>query len=359
MSKSSKVILTESSFSSKALALDAVSGRQRRLGRWILYAWVFAVVSLMFVPWQQTAPGAGKVIAYDPNEREQEINAPLDGIIKQWFVQEGSFVRAGDPIVELSDNDPTFVDRLETERKALYQRLKASETAAETTKLNLDRQRKLFQEGLSSKREFEQAQVEYTKYLVDAANAGAELARLEVRISRQLTQNITAPVTGTILRVLAGQGGRVVKAGQMLALIIPETASRAVEIWVSGNDVSLIREGAEVRLQFEGWPALQFTGWPSVAIGTFPGRVKFIDPSDVNTGKFRVVIEPQAGSKWPDGRYLRQGIRTLGWVQLGSVPLGFEVWRQLNGFPPSIDTPEKQKSETTGGAAGAGGKSSK
>ncbi|MBL7715944.1 MAG: HlyD family efflux transporter periplasmic adaptor subunit [Bdellovibrionales bacterium] len=326
---------------SRAIEFDRTRAYEKRLGRRIWIGWGVFAFALAVLPWQQTAPGVGRVIAYDPNEREQEINATVDGIVKQWFVREGSFVKAGDPIVELSDNDPAIIDRLEVERKALYQRLKASESAAETTKLNLDRQRKLFQEGLSSKREFEQAQVEYTRYIVDAANAGAELARLEVRISRQMTQKITAPVNGTILRVVAGQGGRVVKSGQMLALLVPETASRAVELWINGNDVALVREGSEVRLQFEGWPAIQFSGWPSVAVGTFPGIVSFIDPSDASTGKFRVVVGPKEGSPWPEGRHLRQGIRTIGWIQLSRVSLGFEVWRQLNGFPPSVGNPPK------------------
>lgn len=336
----------ESAFQS--LKLDATPERDRKLGRWIARAWGLLVLAALIIPWRQTSQGVGRVIAYDPSEREQEINATLDGIVKQWFVQEGSFVRAGEPIVELSDNDPLIAERLEQERKAVSARLRASEEAAETTKLNLTRQKKLFSDGLSSKREFEQAQVEYTRYLVDAANAAAELARIEVRISRQLTQKIVSPVNGTILRVVAGQGGRFVKSGQMLALLVPETRSRAVEVWIDGNDVPLVREGAEVRLQFEGWPAVQFSGWPAVAVGTFPGVVRFIDPSDGSTGKFRVVIEPGKDVVWPEGTYLRQGIRTLAWIQLGSVPLGYEFWRLLNGFPPSVGPPPNRSKDGSG-----------
>lgn len=327
----------------ESLRVDEVPKWERKLGRRLLQAWIVGVIAVLLLPWQQTAQGIGRVVAYDPNEREQEINATLDGIVKQWFVREGTYVRVGEPIVELSDNDPAIFERLEKERKAVFQRLKASEMAAETTKLNLDRQKQLFEEGLSSKREFEQAQVEYTRYLVDAANAAAELARIEVRISRQMTQKITAPISGTILRVVAGQGGKVVKAGFPLAWIVPDTRSRAVELWVDGNDVSLIREGAQVRLQFEGWPAVQFSGWPSIAIGTFPGVVRFIDPSDASTGKFRLVVEPQDGKEWPDIRYLRQGVRAMGWVQLSKVSLGYEFWRLLNGFPPNVAPPSSQE----------------
>jgi multidrug efflux pump subunit AcrA (membrane-fusion protein) len=326
-------------FRSKALKLDALTGWQKRFTRNLIVAWLLGFAALVILPWRQTAPASGKVIAYNPNEREQEISATIDGVVKHWYVGEGALVKKGDPIVELADNDPEIIEKLEREKNALFRRLKASEAAAETTKINLERQRKLFSEGLSSKREFEVAQVEYTRYLVDAANAGAELARIDVRISRQLTQKIYAPVNGTILRVIAGQGaGRVVKTGQMLALLVPETTSRSVELWLSGNDVPLVREGASVRLQFEGWPALQFSGWPSVAVGTFGGVVRYIDPSDASSGKFRVLIEPSESETWPEPQYLRQGVRVLGWVQLNQVPLGFEVWRQLNGFPPSVES---------------------
>jgi hypothetical protein len=91
-----------------------------------------------------------------------------------------------------------------------------------------------------------------------------------------------------------------------------------------------------VRLQFEGWPAVQFAGWPSVAVGTFGGEVAAIDPSDDGKGYFRVQVRPEDESEWPTERYLRQGVRANGWVMLSRVRLGYEIWRQLNGFPPAI-----------------------
>ena len=111
---------------------------------------------------------------------------------------------------------------------------------------------------------------------------------------------------------------------------------------VSGNDMPLIKEGDRVRLQFEGWPAVQFVGWPSVAVGTFGGKVNRVFPTDDGSGNFRVVVTPEdhfeRENGWPDDRYLRQGVRTNGWVLLDRVPLGYEIWRQLNGFPPTVST---------------------
>jgi hypothetical protein len=40
---------------------------------------------------------------------------------------------------------------------------------------------------------------------------------------------------------------------------------------------------------------------------------------------------------WPDPTMLRPGTQVTGWVMLRVVSLGFELWRQFNGFPPMFD----------------------
>ncbi len=299
---------------------------------------VLIVLILAFLPWQQTAVGAGRVVAFSPVDRQQDINSPIEGRVQKWHVSEGSRVDAGQLIVELSDNDPEILQRLQMERNALEKRVGAAKLGVQTSKLNLDRQKILLEKGLSAQRSYEQANLEYTKYLVDEANAAAELARIDVRLSRQLTQSVKAPAAGTILKIISGQGAQVVKAGQTLAVFVPETASRAVEIWVNGNDVPLVYEGRKVRLQFEGWPALQFSGWPSVAVGTFAGKVQLVDSADNGEGKSRIVVTPEDSALWPEPRYLRQGVRAVAWVLLDEVSLGYELWRSFNGFPPSSST---------------------
>jgi multidrug resistance efflux pump len=245
-------------------------------------------------------------------------------------------VRKGDLLVEISDNDPQILTRILAERDATLNRLEATERAINASKKNLSRQRSLEEQGLSSRRSFELADLEYARYLTDAANASAELARIEVRLARQQAQTITATADGFISRVHGGQGGEMVKSGDLLLTIVPETTSRAVELWIRGNDAPLVSEGRHVRLQFEGWPALQFSGWPSVAVGTFGGKIAVIDATDNGKGEFRVLIVPDGDQPWPSGKYLRQGVRAYGWVLLNSVSLGYEVWRQFNGFPPVI-----------------------
>lgn len=179
----------------------------------------------------------------------------------------------------------------------------------------------------------------------DTANSAAEMQRVEVRVARQATQTIRAPRSGTVLRLLAQPGGEMLKSGDSIAAFVPDTANLVVELSMDGNDIPLIHTGDPVRLQFEGWPAVQFTGWPSVAVGTFGGRVLLVDATDNGQGKFRILVQPDPkDDAWPSNRYLRQGVRTNGWVLLNKVSLGYELWRQFNGFPPTV-TPQPDKGD--------------
>ena len=176
--------------------------------------------------------------------------------------------------------------------------------------------------------------------------AEKELIETQIKVDRQETQIVTAPRDGFILRMMVAQGGQMVKEGDPLCIIVPDTADRAVQLWVKGVDAPLITPGNDVRLQFEGWPAVQFTGWPSVAVGTFGGKVTAIDATDNGMGEFRVVIQPdKTDMAWPNEQYLRQGVRANGFILLKQVPLWYEIWRKLNGFPPTVAKPQtKDKS---------------
>ncbi|MGZ8184785.1 MAG: HlyD family efflux transporter periplasmic adaptor subunit, partial [Methylobacter sp.] len=165
----------------------------------------------------------------------------------------------------------------------------------------------------------------------------SSLLKSEVDVSRQQSQVVTAPRDGSVLRLLANPQGDIVRQGDALLVLVPDVDVRAVELWVDGNDASLITPGRHARLQFEGWPALQFVGWPEVAVGTFGGTVAFVDATDDGKGKFRLLVVPdEADQPWPSERFLRQGVRVKGWVLLNQVTMAYELWRQLNAFPPML-----------------------
>ncbi|MDD2762024.1 MAG: HlyD family efflux transporter periplasmic adaptor subunit, partial [Methylomonas sp.] len=280
-------------------------------------------------------------------------------------------------------------------RSAAAQSLGAAQAAQKTADLNLSRQQHLRDKGLASQRTLELAQLDqaqraaetnraqaallaadseiealsadWRKLTADATSAiektraelnktiedqnylSADLLKLETRQARQQTQTIIAPQDGTILRLLANPGAELVKAGQAIAMLVPDAAQRAVELWVDGNDLPLIVTDSRVRLQFEGYPAIQFGGWPEFSVGSFGGRVSLIDASDDGQGHFRLLITPDPDDlPWPDPRFLRQGVRVNGWVLLGQVTLGYELWRVFNGFPPLV-LPEPEAGAKTKG----------
>jgi RND family efflux transporter MFP subunit len=307
-------------------------------------AWIIAigltglVVFMMFTPWVQTTAGAGSVTALNPNDRLQEINALVSGRIQEWYVRDGMHVTVGDPIVKVVDNDPRLLERLEAERGQVIAKLEAARTAERTAEIDMRRMEDLFEEGLASQREFEQTRIRVEELRARVAEAAAELTRVEVNISRQSVQIVRAPRDGVILRVNAGDAATFVNAGEVVATFVPDNVERAVEIFVDGRDVALVQEGAPVRLQFEGWPAVQFSGWPSVAVGTFHGTVVAVDPSAQTDGRFRVLVveDEDAETPWPEERFVRFGAKARGWVLLGTVSVGYELWRQLNNFPPTL-----------------------
>lgn len=318
---------------------------QRNIARFFWGSSITLLLILVLVPWQQTSTGAGQVTAFDPNDRVQYVNAPVSGRINKWYIKDGQKVKVGDPLVEIVDNDPNFVDRLKIERDAALQKYEVSKLASETAEKNYIRQEELYNQGLSSRVKFEKAKITYKKLLSEEASAAASLAKAEVKFSRQQRQLVTAQRDGTILSILNGGGSVFVNEGDALAVFVPENLQPAVEIYVDGNDLPLVQPGRHVRLQFEGWPAVQFSGWPAVAIGTFGGEVYSVDPSVNKNGKFRVLVVPEKDpqdqgmmeeQEWPDSLYLRQGTRVVGWVLLDTVKLGYELWRIFNGFPPSL-----------------------
>lgn len=306
---------------------------------------ISTVLFLIFVPWVQTTEGAGVVTSLNPNDRLQEIHALVPGRIAEWYVRDASRVKKGDPIVRIVDNDPMFLERLQAERGQMQSKLTAASSAAKTAEIDFNRTRKLFDDGLASRREFELASIKLQTLRSKEAEAAAALNRIDVRLSRQSIQIVRAPRDGMILRIYAGDAATIVDAGDLIANFIPDNATRAVELFIDGRDIGLVTEDAPVRLQFEGWPAIQFSGWPSIAIGLFHGRVVAVDPSADSSGRFRVLVKEDETSPigWPDEAFIRFGALARGWVLLNTVPVGYELWRQLNNFPPEITEDRSQK----------------
>jgi multidrug resistance efflux pump len=304
----------------------------------LLSGFLITLIFLIYVPWVQTTTGRGMVTTLSPNDREQTINALVTGRIEQWYVRDGAMVRQGDPIVRIADIDPQLIERLEAEVRQVELQLEASRSALSTAQIDERRMRELFEAGLAPRREYEQAMIRIQDMRGRIASEEAALARTRTNLSRQAVQIVTAPRDGFIQRVQAGDAATFVSAGDMLAMFVPESTERVVEVFIVGRDVALVQKGAKARIMFEGWPAVQFSGWPAVAVGTFGGIVIAVDQSAQPDGRFRVLIREDMSDphRWPEERFVRFGAKAQAWVLLDTVPVGYEIWRQLNSFPPEL-----------------------
>ena len=452
-----------------SLRLARASQRARIIGKVLLVLLVIGFGFVSVAPWQQSVQGSGEVIAPNPKDQPQAIQAPIKGRIKEWRdgIELNAQVTEGQIIAEIVDIDPDLLERLEAQveageaqvaaqvlvvkasernvdaakrivrsqeallksyTSAMEQIIAAAEAgvasarnkidaekqqreeyeaALSQLKIDYDRQKELFDRKIVAAATFQlaerkyletkakiarttekiksaendliekererdgkaqkaQAEVDYASASLEksigdiaktegeAAKASTELEKarkslLETKTkqARQMSQVVTAPFAGQITYIAPNQGTKFLKEGDDLCIIVPTTSKRAVEILLDGNDAPLVGPKDHVRLQFEGWPAVQFAGWPSVAVGTFGGEVMSVDATDNGKGKFRVLVKPHDDENpWPDDRYLRQGVRANGWVLLERVPLWYEIWRNMNGFPPVVKQQEDEKDST-------------
>lgn len=153
---------------------------------------------------------------------------------------------------------------------------------------------------------------------------------------------IKAPQTGYVNRALQSGLGETIKEGTPIVSIMPSIYDIAVETFVSPIDLPLIAKGEKVRVWFDGWPTIVFSGWPNMSYGTFGGKVVAIENFISDNGKYRVLIAPDAAEqKWPKQLSIGAGAQTI--ALLDNVPVWFEVWRKLNGFPPNYYKPTVAK----------------
>ena len=157
---------------------------------------------------------------------------------------------------------------------------------------------------------------------------------------------IKAPQSGYVNRALQSGIGETIKEGTQIVSIMPSKYDIAVETYVSPTDYPLVHKGEKVRVWFDGWPTIVFSGWPNISYGTFGGKIVAVETLISDNGKFRVLIAPDEDEEaWPKQISMGSGAQTL--ALLDNVPVWFELWRTLNGFPPNYYLPkgETQKNK--------------
>jgi multidrug resistance efflux pump len=230
--------------------------------------------------------------------------------------------------------------------------------AAETEKLNkLQNTRQDLQISMIDIKSVTQETTEKVlKARGEQASAQSEMAGTSAEVSKLANQVANYRIRGSQRWLIAPQDGQVinaakaginevVKEGEMIVQMIPSKVDLAVEIFVKPNDLVLVDTGQHVRFVFDGFPAVVFSGWPEASYGSFGGKVIAVETSRNVNGLFRVlVIEDKNDRKWPTD--LKMGTGAAGFALIKDVPVWYELWRNINGFPPDYyktSPPSKNK----------------
>ena len=233
-------------------------------------------------------------------------------------------------------------------------RLKLQETQAKL----ISQQNKLLvakNDVLNAEMEINRIQAEYTDKISKAQSdmftaqssqydSEAQVTKLENAYTNYEMRNamyyIRAPQSGYINKALQGGIGETFKEGDRLVGIMPAEYDMAVETFLEPLDLPLIHIGEKVRIQFDGWPAIVFSGWPNISYGTYGGKVVAVETFISDNGKYRVLLAPDPDDEpWPTQIRVGSGANTF--ALLDDVPIWFELWRQVNGFPPNYYQPTK------------------
>ena len=418
--------------------------KKSNVAKWFLFTFL-AFVFIMFLPWTQNIKTQGNVNTLFQEQRPQKLNSPIPGRIIKWYVKNGDVVKKGDTILQISEIkddylDPLLVERTQEQVQAKkgvreYYNAKISTTenqiaaitAAKDLKLNqikikiaqlqnklkaeqaeltavnnelkiaqdqLNRQNKMYEEGLVSLTQLQQRNVSYQNALAKKTSAENKLAQTQQEITSQnIEQNAViqeyteklsktegdrfqsmgqvAGSTGDIAKlenqvatykvrkglyyILATQDGQItqltkagigeiVKDAETIGIIVPKKIDYIAEIYVKPVDLPLIRENQKVMLTFDGFPAIVFSGWPNSSYGTFSGKIIAIENSISENGLFKAIVaEDKTQKRWPPN--MKIGTGASGIAILNDVPIWYEIWRNINGFPPDYYQVNTQKNE--------------
>ncbi|UZO82456.1 HlyD family secretion protein [Aquimarina sp. ERC-38] len=171
----------------------------------------------------------------------------------------------------------------------------------------------------------------------------AQVSKLESEVTNYKIRNglyfVQAPQDGMINKAIQSGIGETFKEGDPLVRVMPTNYQLAVEMFVDPIDLPLMHIGEDVRIQFDGWPAIVFSGWPNASYGTYGGEIVAIETFISDNGKYRILVSPdETDHEWPEGIRVGSGAQTM--ALLDDVPIWYEAWRRLNGFPANYYQPD-------------------
>lgn len=247
----------------------------------------------------------------------------------------------------LYDSGLVSLTQLE-QRNQYYQNAMAKKIGAENKLANTRQEYTITQIEMNSARQeytekISKAEGERLQSLSEIASGQGEIAKLSNQYTNYNIRSgmyyITAPQSGQVIKAKKAGIGEIVKESEMLLEIVPDKIQYAVELFVKPVDLPLVSRGQKVRFLFDGFPAIVFSGWPEASYGTFGGIITAVESSASSNGKFRLLVTEDKNDKpWPAELKIGTGVQAM--ALLKNVPIWYELWRNINGFPADYYKPD-------------------
>jgi HlyD family secretion protein len=295
-------------------------------------------------------------------EIEVKVSPDISGEIVNLFVEEGDKVTKGQVLAKI------YADIYSTQRdqasasvnqfQAQYENIKASisglKTVYENTKTTYDRFKKLLDDKIVSKAEFEQTEQNYrsaeSSYLgaLQTIKSGAaqiqgvraQLSRAEKDLART---TITAPMDGIISSMSVKKGERVVGTAQMAGtemMRVADMKSIEVRVDVGENDITKVKIGDTALVEVDAYNKRKFKGIVYKIANPVTAAALTSTSTDVSNYKVHIRLEPssyadliQENSKFPfrPGMTASADIQTKSKRNVVSIPLNAVTTRDKEG----------------------------
>ncbi|MFL2601140.1 MAG: efflux RND transporter periplasmic adaptor subunit [Flavobacteriaceae bacterium] len=152
----------------------------------------------------------GKVIPED----EVEITPQIQGIIDGIYVEEGDQVKNGDLLAKIK------VVPNEQNLNSAEGRLANSRIILKNAKIEYERNKNLFKNGIISKQQFDNVELNYNQAKLDVSNSKSDLQIIRLGSkggSASANTNIRATVAGTVLEIPVEKGDQVIASNSFNA----------------------------------------------------------------------------------------------------------------------------------------------
>ena len=196
---------------------------------------------------------SGYVVA----QREASVSSKGTGVLEYLGVVEGDKVKKGQIIAKLDDRD--IVAQLDEAKSSL----KLYQAQINELQNNYNREKELFERGLSSQQSLDQAEANYNSLLANIDIAKARIRAAEVSLENMI---IRAPFDGTVLTKNAEVGEIVAPFGasttsRAAVVTIADMNSLMVETDVSESNIEKIDQGLNCEIVLDANPGKTYQGY--------------------------------------------------------------------------------------------------